>query len=183
MNYVKSKLSRQLLWLVGLACVVLLISLGVVLPKMLIPVAESNIYSYLSEPLKFVNRDIDDRLLNTEIAYIYVVSDNIVTSDNINDVIAIHNFNRLLSYMKKTYGKFNYHHKTYYYYMIKNDDITKYAISNDTYIHKTKSGILSVIFPIVLGTFFLIGLILVLWSSLIVRKIEKLKNKIDNIEN
>ncbi len=183
MKFIQSKLSRQLIWLVVFAFVLLFIFLGVVLPKMLIPVAESNIYSYLSEPLKLMNRDVDDQLLNTEVAYIYVVGDEVAASDNINKVIAIHDLDKLLEKITDTYGKFIYNHKTYYYYTIKNDQVTKIAISNDNYINKTKAAILSAIFPIVLGTCLLIGLILVLWSSFIVRKIEKLKNKIDNIDN
>lgn len=183
MNFGKSKLSRQLLWLVGIAFVLLFTSLGVVLPKMLIPVAESNIYNYLSEPLKLMNSNIDDRLLNTEVAYVYVVDGEIVASDNLYDVIAIHDLKKLVSKITDNYGKFIYNHKTYYYYTIKSDQLIKIAISNDNYINKTKAAILSAIFPIVLGTFLIIGLILVLWSSLIVRKIEKLKSKIDHIDD
>ena len=51
MKKVKNKLSRQLVWLIGLAFVLLFILLGLVLPKMIMPVAENNIYGYLSEPL------------------------------------------------------------------------------------------------------------------------------------
>ena len=183
MNFGKSKLSKQLLWLVGIAFVLLFTSLGVVLPKMLIPVAESNIYNYLSEPLKVMNSDVDDQLLNTEVAYVYVVDGDIIASDNLYDVIAIHDLQKLLSKITDNYGKFIYNHKIYYYYTIKSDQLVKIAISNDNYINKTKAAILSAIFPIVLGTFFLIGLILVLWSSFIVRKIEKLKSKIDHIDD
>ncbi len=183
MNSVKSKLSRQLLWLVGLAFLILFLFLGVILPKMLIPVAEANLYSYLSEPLKLMNRDIDSRLLNTEVAYIYIVEDTITASENIHDIIAIPTLNQLVSKIKNNYGKFTYQHKVYYYYTMKNDNIKKIAISNDLYINKTKAKILSVIFPTVLGTMILIGSMLVIWSSLVVRKIEKLKNKIDNIDN
>ena len=95
MKFIQSKLSRQLIWLVVFAFVLLFIFLGVVLPKMLIPVAESNIYSYLSEPLKLMNRDVDDQLLNTEVAYIYVVGDEVAASDNINKVNAIHDLDKL----------------------------------------------------------------------------------------
>ena len=48
MRYRKTKLSHQLISLIVLAFVILFISLGVILPKMLIPVAEKNIYTYLS---------------------------------------------------------------------------------------------------------------------------------------
>lgn len=179
----KSKLSSQLLWLIGIAFVLLFTSLGVILPKMLIPVAERNIYSYLSEPLKYVDSSVDNKLLSTEVAYIYIKNDKIIYSDNLDRVIEIKNLKELVSYIREDYGKFNYNHKTYYYYTLTNETLKKIAISNDNYINKTKAAILSVIFPIVLLTFLIIGMMLVLWSSLIVRKIQKLKDKIDNIDN
>ena len=180
----KTKLIHQLIALIGVAFVILFISLGVILPKILIPVAEKNIYNYLSEPLKFVGSNrIDESLLNTEIAYIYIVGDEVATSENINEVININNTEKLLSYIKNDYGKFNYNHNNYYYYTIAEDGITKIAISNDNYINETKEAILSAIFPIVLSTCLLIGLMLVVWSSYIVKKIEKLKDKIDHIDN
>lgn len=179
----KSKLSSQLLWLIGIAFVLLFTSLGVILPKMLIPVAERNIYSYLSEPLKYIDSSVDNKLLSTEIAYIYIKDDKIIYSDNLDRVIDIKNPRELVSYIREDYGKFNYNHKTYYYYTLTNETLKKIAISNDNYINKTKAAVLSVIFPIVLLTFLIIGMMLVLWSSLIVRKIQKLKEKIDNIDN
>ena len=178
-----SKLSSQLLWLIGIAFVLLFTSLGVILPKMLIPVAERNIYSYLSEPLKYVDSSVDNKLLSTEVAYIYIKNDKIIYSDNLDRVIDINDPKELVSYIREDYGKFNYNHKTYYYYTLTNETLKKIAISNDNYINKTKAAILSVIFPIVLLTFLIIGMMLVLWSSLIVRKIQKLKDKIDNIDN
>lgn len=183
MRYGKVKLGQQLLVLVGIAFVLLFTSLGVVLPQMLIPFAESNIYSYLSEPLKIMDSDVDKLLLDTEVAYIYVVDEKTAYSDNLNEVIDVINVKDLLSKITNTYGKFIYNHKTYYYYTIKDDGIIKIALTNNKYIEQTKAAVLSVIFPIVLGTFLLIGLILVLWSTLVVKKIGKLKDKIDNIDN
>lgn len=177
------KLSSQLLWLVGFAFFLLFTSLGLILPKMLMPFIESNIYSYLREPLKYVDSTVDNSLLNTEVAYLYIKDDKIVFSDNLNSVIKINDKEKLVNYTKKEYGKFTYNHKTYYYYTLTNDNIKKIAISNDKYINKTKAEILSTIFPIILITFLTIGMMLVLWSSHIVRKIEKLKLKIDNIDN
>ena len=179
----KNSLSRQLLFVVGLAFVLLFISLGALLPRMIIPVAESNIYNYLSEPLKMYDTSIDDKLLNTEIAYIYMFDENITTSPNIQDVIKVKNINNLINKMKKPYGKLIYNHKIYYYYTLKNEETIKIALTDSTYINRTKTSILTAIFPLLLGTFLLIGLMLVYWSTRVVRKIEKLKNKIDNIDN
>ena len=179
----KIKLSQQLLALVGIAFVLLFTSLGVVLPQILIPFAESNIYNYLSEPLKVINNDVDKLLLDTEVAYIYVVNGKSAYSDNLDEVINVDDVEKLLKKISKTHGKFIYNHKNYYYYTIKDKGITKIALTNDKYIESTKVALISAIFPIVLGTFLVIGLILVLWSTLLVRKIEKLKLKIDNIDN
>lgn len=183
MNFSKNNLSKQLLFVVGIAFVLLFISLGAILPRMLIPPAEANIYNYLSEPLKIYDINIDNKLLNTEIAYIYVSENLITTSKNIDKVIKYKNIEKILSKMTNSYGKFIYNHKTYYYYTLKSNNIMKIAISDDSYINRTKASILSAIFPLVLGTFLLIGFMLVIWSSIVVRKIEKLKNKIDNIDN
>ena len=85
--------------------------------------------------------------------------------------------------MTKSYGKFIYKHKIYYYYTLTDNNTKKIAITNDNYINQAKTSILSAIFPLVLGTFLLIGLMIVFWSTIVVRKIEILKNKIDNIDN
>lgn len=178
-----NKLSKQLVWLVGFIFVLLFILLGLVLPKMLIPFAEENIYNYLKEPLLLVNGNVDYKLLDTEIAYIYVVGDNVLTTDNLNNELGINNVNDILPKIVNNYGKILYKHKYYYYYAIENEKVKKIAITNDSYINKTKTDILGAIFPIVLATCLLIGLILVAWSTIIVKKIEKLKDKIDNIDN
>ena len=59
MNPQQNRLSKQLLLVVGVAFILLFISLGIVLPRMLIPVAEKNIYNYLSEPLKILFKEHD----------------------------------------------------------------------------------------------------------------------------
>ena len=178
-----NKLSKQLVWLVGFIFVILFIILGLVLPKMLIPVAENNIYNYLREPLQLVNGNVDYKLLDTEIAYIYVVGDSVLTTKNLQDELGIDNVSSLMKKINNEYGKIKYKHKYYYYYAIENERVKKIAITNDSYINKTKTEILGSIFPVVLGTCLLIGLILIAWSTIIVKKIEKLKDKVDNIDN
>ena len=183
MKYIEKKLSRQLLSLIGVIFAFVFISLGIVLPKFLLSVSESSMYTYLSEPLKVISSDIDHKLLNTKIAYLYIVEDNIVLNDNFNTLKDIDNPNKILPKIKKQYGKFIYNHKLYYYYKIENDNGIKIAISDDSYINEKRNEIIKAIFPIVLLTCTLIGLILVIWISIIVKKIEKLKLKIDNIDN
>ena len=142
----ENKLSKQLIWLIGLAFVLLFILLGLVLPKMIIPVAENNLYTYLREPLKLVNTgNIDYKILDTEIAYIYVVGDEVVATDNFKDIIKVDSLNTLLNKITDTYGKFTYNHKNYYYYTIKNDRVIKIALSDDSYIVRLNTSVNSYI--------------------------------------
>ncbi len=179
----ENSLAKQLLIIVGIAFFLLFLSLGIILPRLLIPIAESNIYSYLSEPLKIYNTTVDNELSNSEIAFLYKSGNTITASKNIDDVIKNYNLEKIVKKMTNPYGKFIYNHKTYYYYTLKKNNITKIALANDSYINMTKTSIIGAILPTLLGTFLLIGLTLVIWSTIVVRKIEKLKNKIDNIDN
>lgn len=180
----KQTLSKQLIIIIFLVFSIAFICLGVVLPKTLIPLAENNVYRYLSEPLKFMQSNFDKDLSSSEIAYLYIIDQKIVTSDNLTEVMGFDNPLFIIKKIKNnTYGKFIYKHNTYYYYTIKTEQVTKIALTNDTYINKTKADILAAILPIVLGTLLIVGLILVIWSSIIIYKIDKLKSKVDNIDN
>lgn len=180
----KQTLSKQLIIIIFLVFSIAFICLGVVLPKTLIPLAENNVYRYLNEPLKFMQSNFDKDLSSSEIAYLYIIDQKIVTSDNLTEVMGFDNPLFIIKKIKNnTYGKFIYKHNTYYYYTIKAEQVTKIALTNDTYINKTKADILAAILPIVLGTLLIVGLILVIWSSIIIYKIDKLKSKVDNIDN
>ena len=90
MNYIKSKLSRQLLCLIVVIFGLVFISLGIILPQLLLPVYEENLYNYLKEPLSLVGEDINDNQnpnIDTEIAYVYIYQDNVVTSENLTSKI------------------------------------------------------------------------------------------------
>lgn len=183
MNYKNGTLSKQLSFIIISIFVIVFISLGIVLPKTLIPVAEENIYSYLSEPLKLMQSNFNKDLVPSTIAYLYIINDQVVSSDNLSKILKVKNTNELTKYIKNEYGKFIYKHKTYYYYQIQRNGIKKIALTDDSYIKEIKEKILNAILPIVLGTFLLIGLILGIWISIIVIKIEHLKEKVDNIDN
>ena len=179
----KYSLAKQLIIIVGITFFLLFLSLGIILPRLLIPIAESNIYSYLREPLNVYNNDSTNEIQNSEIAFIYIYNDNIIASKNITDVIKTKNLNKIINKIDDDYGKFNFNHKTYYYYTLKQDNIKKIAIANNYYINETKEEILKAIFPTLLGTFLLISLTLFFWSTIVIHKIDKLKEKIDNIDN
>ena len=178
-----NKLSHQLLILIIVVFLAFFLTLGIILPQVIVPSAESNIYSYLREPLEFVQSDINEDLVTTEIAYLYKIGNTVAYSDNIHDIIDFKDVNDIVDAFTDNYGKFIYKNQIYYYYTLHNDDVTKIALTNDTYIEKTKQDILDAVFPVVIVAFLVIAFILILWGSFIVRKIEKLKEKIDNIDN
>ena len=178
-----NKLSHQLLILIIVVFLAFFLTLGIILPQVIVPSAESNIYSYLREPLEFVQSDINEDLVTTEIAYLYKIGNTVAYSDNIHDIIDFKNVDDIMGAFTDNYGKFIYKNQIYYYYTLHNDDVTKIALTNDTYIEKTKQDILDAVLPVVILAFLIIALILIFWGSFIVRKIEKLKQKIDNIDN
>ena len=179
----KNSLVKQLIIIILLVFSISFILLGIVLPKTLIPLAENNIYRYLSEPLKFMKSDFDGDFDSNDVAYLYVFGDEIATSDNLQNVIKTDNLTNLIKYFNEDYGKFTYKHKNYYYYRIQSDGIMKIALTNDKYILNTKVEILRQILPIVLGTILIVIIVLLVWSYSIIYKIEKLKTKVDNIDN
>ena len=130
MKLKKISLSKQLLLVVGLALCLLLVSIAALLPKLIIPVIESTIYIHLREPLEIYSTEIDNNLVNTETAYLYITNENIIASTNINDVVNYKDMKNLVLLMNKEYGKLNINHRTYYYYTLKNDNIKKIAIRN-----------------------------------------------------
>ena len=168
MKSMTSKLSRQLLCLIVATFAIIFIALGVIIPKVLMPVAEENIYNYLREPLALIESSTKTDLLNTEVGYLYIVNDSIIASENIYDIIKVKDPKVLLKKLTNNYGKFDYQHNTYYYYTIRKDAVVKVAISNDIYINRIKAKILGAILPIILATFLIISLILIIWSGFIV---------------
>ena len=183
MKYIRSKLSRQLLLVIVIALIIILISLGIVLPKTLTPVYEKNLYEYLKQPLELINDSVADNKISSEIGYIYIYDDTISFSENIKSIIKINDISKLTKYFNNEYGKFIYRAKIYYYYSDYNNGVKRIALTDDTYIKEVSSDLIETIFPIVFITLFVVSLLLIVWGSNVVRKIEKLKLKIDHIED
>ena len=148
-----NKLSHQLLILIIVVFLAFFLTLSIILPQVIVPSAERNIYSYLREPLEFVQSDIDTDLITTEIAYLYKIDNTVAYSDNIHDIIDFKNVNEIMNAFTDNYGKFIYKNQIYYYYTLHNDDVTKIALTNDTYIEKTKQDILDAVSTSSYGSF------------------------------
>lgn len=183
MKYIKSKLSHQLLSTIIIAFSIILISVGIILPNTMLPIYEKNLYNYLKQPLDFLDEDIIDNSISSEIGYIYVYNDVLSYSDNFNELVKNGKVSDFLSLIKGTYGNFYYRGQKYYYYTTMNDSIQRVAFTNNSYIIRCKKDSWSHIFPIIFLTLIIVSFILISWSSVVVKKIEKLKNKIDHIDD
>lgn len=183
MKYIKSKLSHQLLSIILIAFSIIIISMGIILPNTMLPIYEKNLYNYLKQPLDFIDEDIVDNSISTQIAYIYIYNNVISYSDNFNSLVKGNNVEQFVSNMNSTYGNFYYHGQKYYYYTTTNDSVKRIAFTDNSYILQSRSDSWRNIFPIIFITLLIVALILIFWSSMVVRKIERLKDKIDHIDD
>ena len=182
MKYIENKLGRQLLVILVITFDVILITLLFILPRILKPIYETGIYNSLKSPIEMIDKDLEGNNISKEVAYLYVTDENIFTSQNYDKVVNIPK-EELLSHIEEEFGNFKYKGKTYYYYSSRINDEMKVAIANETYLSKVKNDFMVSIVTIFLISFALVSVIIFVWSSIVVRKIAKLKSKIDNIDN
>ena len=178
---IKTTLYRQLISLAVIICGIIFISLGLLLPKLLLPIYEKNIYQYLKQPLELIESNVDQADFE-DVAYLYVVDGKIIVSENLKDIIDI-DTKQILDKVNNEYGKFTYLGKTYYYYNIDSEYINKIAITNNDYLLEIRSDIMKTLLPVIIGTLLITIGIIILWANQIVTKIYHLKEKVDNLDN
>ena len=155
--------------------------MGLLLPKLLLPIYEKNIYQYLKQPLELIESNVDKAEFD-DIAYLYVVEGKIIVSENLKDIIDI-DTKQILDKIDNEYGKFTYLGKTYYYYNIDSEYINKIAITNNDYLLEIRSDIMKTLLPVIIGTLLITIGIIILWANQLVTKIYHLKEKVDNLDN
>ena len=179
----KLTLTEQFLFICIDIIVIVIISLGMVLPRTLLPVYEENLYNYLNQSLNLLEKPENNRV-DSEIAYIYIDDDkNVFVSSNLSDVINVKNVNDILDNINNHEGKFITLKKVYYYYTDKTGGMSKIAITSDSYINSMRKEILKIILIVVGITFIIISLLVLIWSNNLVNRVKKLKDKVDNINN
>ncbi len=178
---IKTTLYRQLISLAVIICGIIFISLGLLLPKLLLPIYEKNIYQYLKQPLELIESNVD-KVEFEDIAYLYVVDNKVIVSENLKEIINI-DTKQILDRINNEYGKFTYLGKTYYYYNIDTEYINKIAITNNDYLLEIRADIMKTLLPVIIGTLLITIGIIILWANQIVTKIYHLKEKVDNLDN
>lgn len=181
-NFIKNlDLKRQLGVIVVFSLILSLISLILILPNLLTPFYEKNIYELLSQPLSFI--ESENNKTSSNVAYIINNNNNIYISSNFTNYFNKKDIN-LINYMAtKPRGKFNLNNQTYYYSTSNENNIKVITLTDDEYIKSQQQMLGLIVFPVVAITIFIITLILVVWNNHLVNKISKIKEKVDNIDN
>ena len=178
----KPNLTEQLLFICIVIVVIMIISLGILLPRNLLPIYEDNLYNYLGESLNILDSPENSKI-NSEVAYIYVNNENIYISNNLNKVLGLDSPKKILSKINKEEGKFLYNKKVYYYSTITSNNTKKIALTGSSYINDMRISIFKIILLVVGITFIIVSMVILIWSNSLVNRIKKLKEKIDNLNN
>ncbi len=178
----KPNLTEQLLFICIVIVAIMIISLGIILPRNLLPIYEDNLYNYLGESLNILDSPENSKI-NSEVAYIYVNNENIYISNNLNKVIGLDSPKEILSKINKEEGKFLYNKKVYYYSTITTNNTRRIALTGSSYINDMRVSIFKIILLVVGITFIIVSMVILIWSNNLVNRIKKLKEKIDNLNN
>ena len=139
---------------------------------------KESLYNRLILSITLINKNKISNIDNSEIAYIYINDEIVYTSINFSKITK-EDANKILGYIKQPKGNFTISSKKYYY--VKIDDII--SITDDKYIKQViKNTIKSIKLPIMLSIL-IVSIPAIIWITIIVLKILKLKEKSDNIDN
>ena len=123
----KHSIYRQVVTIVIIMFLVIYVAVAIVLPKALIPIYENKLYNDLKLPLDVVRSDISSSSLEENIAYIFVIDNEVSSSNNLSHITQM-STKRILKEIKHPYGKLDYQGKTYY-YNTKNDASGYYKVA------------------------------------------------------
>lgn len=178
----KQTLYKQLICVAIVISGIIFIGLGLLLPRLMLPIYERNIYQYLRQPLDFIQTEITKNNL-TDIAYLYVTKeDKILVSENLNTIINLKP-KEILDKINEGCNKFSVIGKTYYYCRQDGELVNKITITDNTYVLSMRREILTTLVPTLIIILSVSVTIVVFWSRGLVIKIGKIKKKIDNLDN
>lgn len=174
----KIDLKKQFIILVILYLFILYTLLKIFIPNSILSQTEESLYNRLILSITLINKNKISNIDNSEIAYIYMNDEIVYTSSNFSKITK-EDANKILEYIKQPKGNFTISSKKYYY--VKIDDII--SITDDKYIKQViKNTIKSIKLPIMLSIL-IVSIPAIIWITIIVLKILKLKEKSDNIDN
>jgi len=174
-------LKSQLIYITIFSLLISFISLIIILPNLLTPFYEKNIYELLNQPLSFIENNSKKSSNNS--TYLIISNSTVYISSNFNSFFDTDDVDEIISKANDSYGKFKIDSKTYY-YNTKNKSFEKViTLTNDSYITTQRRTLSIIIFPVVTVTLIVITSALIVWGNKLVKKISKIKDKVDNLDN
>lgn len=175
-------LTKQLVCVTLVALVLASIILGIILPAFLKPYYENNLYSYLSQPAKFIRPETAK--MGDDIAFIIITKNGaIYTSDNLNEMLPGLTAKDIIDKASKIRGKFAFNGTNYYYLWggqsdkkISNNN-TNLIITDDRQIKTEAKELVGIILPTMIATVTITILLLFAWAQYVLSKIKKLQDK------
>jgi len=181
-EYLKNlDLKSQLLFITVFSLIISFVSLIIILPKLLTPFYEKNIYELLSQPLSTIEGDTSSQ--SNRIAYIVKQSNRIYVSSNFTNYFSLEDVNKIITYASNEKGTFIIKNKVYYYSTTNREAEKVITLTNDSYIHSQRRALSFIIFPVISITIIIISLALITWGNMLVNRISKIKEKVDNLDN
>lgn len=174
-------LQKQLVFVMVSALLIAAFSFLILIPQILKPFYEQNIYDYLKQPANYI--DIENNKLSKDLAYIIKTkSGAMYVSSSINTVFENEvNANEILVNVTSTYGKFKYNGNTYYYYKTIRSGSQNVVFTNDSLINTQEKSLIGIILPTMVSTTLIMMMLIFAWSNNVVYKIKRLKYKTENI--
>jgi len=181
-EYIKNlDLKRQLGFITIFSLIISIVSLLFILPNLLTPFYENNIYELLNQPLSFIESETNSS--SSQVAFIIKENSKIYISSNFSNYFKSEDINLILYNTQNKRGKFKIGGQTYYYCTNNKDNEKTVTLTDDSYIVSQRRMLSLIVFPVVAITIFIITSMLAVWGNLLVNRISKVKQKVDNLDN
>jgi len=177
-------LSNQLVLISFIVFVILTLSLTIFLPRALSPYFEETVYNFLNQPFKYFN-NISEKNFTNNIVYIQIdkKNNNILVSENAEDILKIDDFESLLSVVNKEKGTFKVKNNVFYYVANYSNNLIKITLTDTKLMNNMRNRLFVSILPVIILTFLMILVALLIWCNFVVHKISILINKVKNLNN
>lgn len=170
------RLSKQLVLITLVALLICLVTMGIILPSILKPYYEMNIYEHLEQPAKYIEPGTNK--MGEDIAFVIMMkSGALYSSDNLAQKVPGMTAREIVNKATETKGKFENNGTTYYYLWGERKVSKNLIIMPDSYITEQEDKLLGIILPTLLITIATTIILLVLWSQYVLSKIKKLEKK------
>lgn len=169
-------LTKQLVCVTLVALLVSLVMLGIILPSILKPFYENNVYSHLSQPASYIRPETNK--MGEDIAFIIITKGGAVyTSSNLSEIVPGVEYDEILNYAKDQKGKFRIGKNVYYYYWGSYEGAKNLIITDTRQIISEENNLLEIILPTLIATISITVMLLFTWSQYILSKIKKLDKR------